>query len=93
MENNLYSEYEIKIELICSRYVGMYKNEFPEERTFDTAKEFMDREYEKYRKEVARVGIDIMHASGLNSDLSKKIINQNAWSIGKLFTDVMNLSL
>src|ERR1035437_7660696 len=93
MQNEvLYTKYEVAIQHICDKYVNEYKNNFPDERTMDTAKQFMDNHYDKYRKEVAQTAVDIMHEAGIASEVSAKILNQNSLTIGKLFSEIMKLS-
>jgi hypothetical protein len=88
----IYTKYEVLIQNACDKYVQLYKQQYPQERTMDTAKEFMDKYYENYRKDVAGIGVDCMHEAGMTNETSVKIINQNAWSIGKLFSEIMKLS-
>jgi hypothetical protein len=62
------------------------------ECTIDTANEFMDKFYEFYRKEIIKIARYYMQEAGLTSDISFKILSQNAYSIGKLYTEIMILS-
>ena len=50
MNNDMiFTKYEVLIQNACEKYVNMYKKNYPEERTIDTAKEYMDKYYDSYK--------------------------------------------
>ena len=87
----IFNKYLLLIQHACDKYYNKYISNYSA-CTIDTANEFMDRSYEHYRKDVAGIALDCMRESGLTSETSIKIINQHAWSIGKLFPEIIKLS-
>ena len=94
MSDELFAKYDGLIQVALEKYFQAYKAKYPEARNFDTAKEFMDQNYDSYRREVAAIGTAIMHEAGLGDNaITRKIIEQNKYSIGALFGEIMNDAL
>src|SRR5258705_8239189 len=87
----IFNKYLVLIQDTFDTYYSKYIANYPA-CTMDTANEFMDKFYDRYRKEVVGIALDCMREAGLTSETSFKILNQNAWSIGKLFPEIMILS-
>lgn len=91
MEELLFTEYKVLVKNTLDKYMTNYKVKYPETRNFDSAKEFMDENYDSYRKEIAGICVDMMHVAGIGDKPAIiKIINQNKISIGALFGEIMN---
>lgn len=94
MSEQLLVKYEVLVKDSLDKYVRAYKLKYPDSRNIDTAKEFMEENYDSYRREVAGIGIDIIHEAGLgNNEVARQIIDKNRFSIGALFGEIMNDAL
>jgi hypothetical protein len=54
-------------------YMNQHYRNYPKDRNLDTAKEFMDKNDDAYRKKVAGIAVQIIHDGDLEAGLSKKI--------------------
>jgi hypothetical protein len=94
MDNNqVFTEYQAKITVVAELYLSKYLQQVPKEsRTLDTAGEFLKSHNDQFRKEVAAIGVDMLHNHGLSKEAQQVILENNSWAVSKLFVEVMNAS-
>ena len=91
--NLIFTEYQAKTALTTDCYLKKYLQQVAkEDRTVDTAGEFLKNHYDQFRKEVAKIGINMLHLHNLSEEVSEVVLENNSWAISKLFIEVMNAS-
>jgi hypothetical protein len=85
-----------KVEMMVDAKLAEYKAKYPNGRNLDTAKEFLDGNYEDFRKVCGAVSTDIfhkmIHEHQFDNESVAKVMDANQWNIGKLYVSVMNES-
>ena len=92
-KNLIFIEYQAKVSFVTDNYLNKYLQKTTKEnRTVDTAKEFLSTYSDKFREEIASIGVNMIHNHGLTKEVEEVVLGNNSWAISKLFVEVMNTS-
>ncbi len=92
-DKKIFTEYQALITVTADKYLNLYIQQVPKEnRSLETAGDFLTKHDQQFRREVARIGVDMLHDHGLSKEVQQVILEYNSWAISKLFVEVMNAS-
>lgn len=98
MENidDLINSYKVDTREIIENFLAHYKLNNPQQkqRNIDTAKSYLDGNFENYKSMIVRSGVELMHQASfvMQFEDMMRFQQQTADSVGELFGVIMNTS-
>jgi hypothetical protein len=91
MKNNdeLFKQYESAVKQILKLHIQKYFEEYQEARTLETATEYMNKHYERYRKHIIELYLNFKNESNPSKEIHFNLIQYTKDFIGLLFSEIM----
>ena len=92
-KNIVFIEYQAITSNITDAYLEKYLQQVAKEnRTVNTAGEFLKIHDEQFREKIASTFVNIIARHKCTEEVKKALLEHNKWAIGKLAVEVMNAS-
>ena len=92
-KNIILIEYQAITSNITDAYLAKYLQQVAKEnRTVDTAGEFLKIQDEQFREKIASAFVNVIARHRCSQEVQKALLEHNKWAIGKLAVEVMNAS-